>query len=69
MEQREDFCLVATELGNRNTAYAEKMEAEGNILTTANFYSRACACFRIADYALHGLDDERVSVYKKLSSK
>lgn len=66
MDQREDFCLVATELGDRNTAYAEKMEAEGNILTAANFYSRACACYRIADYALHGLDDERVNVYQKL---
>ncbi len=65
-EEREDFVAVACELGDRNRTYAEQMEAEGHLLTASNFYWRACACYRIADYGIVGLTDERKEVYTKL---
>lgn len=65
-EDREDFVKVADEIGDRRLAYAQKMEAEGNLITAANFYLRASACYRIADYGIEGITDEKLAIYKKL---
>lgn len=65
-EKREDFVLVADEIGDRRYAYAEKMEEEGNLITAANFYLRASACYRVADYGIEGITEEKMKIYKKL---
>lgn len=64
--QREDFVTVAVEIGDRRLQYAQQMEAEGNLVTAAGFYLRASACFRVADYGLHGITDEKLAIYEKL---
>lgn len=66
--KREDFVDVATEIGDRRLNYAKKMEQDDNLVTAANFYLRASACYRVADYGLPGITDEKLTVYHKLVS-
>ena len=66
-DQREDFVDVAEEIGNRNLAYAEEMEAAGNLVTASDFYARAEAMFRVADYGIHdAITDEKKRIYSKI---
>lgn len=67
-DKREDFVLVANEIGDRRLDYAAKMESENNIVTAANFYLRASACYRVADYGLPGITDEKLATYNKLTN-
>ncbi len=65
-EEREDFVLVADEIGDRRYAYAQEQEALGNLETACSFYGRACACYRVADYGIEGITDEKRAIYKKI---
>lgn len=66
-DQREDFVDVAEEIGNRRLAYADEMKAAGNTVTASDFYARAEALFRIADYGIHdAITDEKIRIYSKI---
>lgn len=65
-EEREDFVNVAVEIGDRRLEEAKKQEAEGNTVTAAYRYLRASACYRLADYGLPGITEEKLAVYRKL---
>lgn len=67
MEEREDFVDVAEEIGDRRLAYAREMEAAGNLVTASDFYARAEAMFRVADYGIHdAITDEKIRIYSKI---
>lgn len=65
-EKREDFVAVADEIGDRRFAFAQEQEAAGNRETACDFYYRACACYRLADYGIEGLTDEKKRIYAKV---
>lgn len=65
-DKREDFVGVAEEIGDRNYIYAAEQEKEGNLITASDFYWRACACYRLGDYGIAGLTDEKKRIYTKL---
>ena len=66
-EKREDFVNVAEEIGDRRLAYANEMEQEGNRVTALGFYLRASAMYRIADYGIEGITEEKKRIYSKLT--
>lgn len=64
---REDFVDVAEEIGLRRLAEAEAAEADGNIVTAANYYGRAEAMFRVADYGIHdAITEEKIRIYSQI---
>lgn len=66
-EEREDFVAVAEEIGLRRLAQAEEAEAAGNLVTAADFYGRAEAMFRVADYGIHdAITDEKIRIYSQI---
>ena len=65
-DQREDFVSVAVEIGDRRYNYAVEQEALGHIETACSFYGRACACYRVADYGIAGITEEKREVYAKI---
>ena len=66
-DEREDFVDVAEEIGDRRLAYAKEMEEAGNLVTASDFYSRAEAMFRVADYGIHdAITDEKIRIYSKI---
>ena len=65
-DQREDFVSVCVEVGDRNAAYAQKEEEAGHLVTAEHFYGRATACYRLADYGIQGITDEKLEVYSKI---
>lgn len=65
-DQREDFVDVCVEVGDRRYAYAQEQEALGRRETAENFYARATACYRLADYGLPAVDAEKLEVYSKI---
>lgn len=66
-DQREDFVKVATEIGDRRYRYAQEQEKLGHPETAADFYLRACACYRLADYGISGeITEEKLDIYKKI---
>lgn len=66
-DQREDFVAVAEEIGDRRYAYAQELEAQGNLLSASSFYGRANALYRVADYGIHdAITDEKLRIYGKI---
>ena len=67
-DQREDFVKVGVEIGDRRYAEAEKQLALGHRETARNLFGRASACYRVADYGIHGdqVTDEKREVYAKV---
>lgn len=66
-EDREDFVDVAEEIGDRHLAFARECEAAGNMVTASNFYARAEAMFRVADYGIHdSINEEKLRIYGKI---
>lgn len=65
-DQREDFPTVCVEVGDRNKKFAEEQEALGHLVTAEHFYARATACYRLADYGIAGLTEEKLEIYKKI---
>lgn len=65
-EEAGDFVKVCERLGDEALAYAEKQEKLGHIVTASQYYFNASALFRLGDYAIRGITDEKYRVYKKL---
>lgn len=66
-DQREDFVDVAEEIGDRRRAYAQELEAQGNLLSASSFYGRANALYRVADYGIHdAITEEKLRIYGKI---
>lgn len=61
-----DFVDMADQLGDEAFETAVEQEALGNSVTASQFYSNACACYRLADYGIHGLTDEKKRIYAKV---
>ena len=62
----EDFVLVADRLGDEAYAFAEEQEKLGNAVTASQFYLNACACYRLADYGINELTEEKKKIYTKV---
>lgn len=65
-EDREDFVSVGVEIGDRRYREAEEQLALGHRETARNMFGRASACYRVADYGIHGVTDEKLEVYAKV---
>lgn len=51
----------------REYVYADEVKAAGNTVTASDFYSRAEAMFRIADYGIHdAITVEKLRIYGKI---
>lgn len=66
VEDGEDFVAAADRLGDEAYAYAEEQEALGNYATASEFYGNACACYRLADYGIQELTEEKKRIYAKV---
>lgn len=66
VENGEDFVDTADKLGDEAFAYAEEQEALGNLETASEFYGNACACYRLADYGINELTEEKKRIYAKV---
>ena len=66
VEDGEDFVLVADKLGDEAFAYATEQEKLGNSVTASEFYLNACACYRLADYGINELTEEKKRIYTKV---
>lgn len=62
----EDWVLVADELGDRHLAYAREQLAKGHMETAKYFFFSAAAVFRVGQYGILELTDERLRIYHKL---
>ena len=62
----EDFVAVCEELGDKAIAYAEEHEKLGHKQTASDYYFNACSLFRIADYGIRGVNEEKFRIYGKL---
>lgn len=65
-EDAEDFVAVCEELGDKAIAYAEEHEKLGHKQTASDYYFNACSLFRIADYGIRGVNEEKFRIYGKL---
>ena len=65
-EDREDFVKVGVEIGDRRYAEAEEQLALGHRETARNLFGRASACYRVADYGIAGITEEKLEVYAKV---
>ena len=65
-DQREDFVKVGVEIGDRRYAEAERQLEMGHRETARNLFGRASACYRVADYGIRGITEEKLEVYAKV---
>lgn len=65
-EDAVDFVEMADKLGDEAFAYAKEQEELGNLVTASEFYGNACACYRLADYGIQGLTEEKKRIYAKV---
>jgi pimeloyl-ACP methyl ester carboxylesterase len=62
----DDFVLIADKLGDEAYTFAKEQEKLGNTVTASEFYLNACACYRLADYGINELTDEKKKIYTKV---
>jgi hypothetical protein len=65
-KQAEDFVEVCEKLGNAAYDYAVKQEKAGHCATASEYYFNASAMYRLGDYGIRGLTDEKHRIYGKL---
>lgn len=65
-EAAEDFVEVCERLGDEALSYAEKQEAAGHIVTAGQYFFNASALYRLGDYAIRGITEEKYRIYDKL---
>lgn len=65
-EDAEDFVAVCEQLGDAALAYAQRLERTGHVVTASQYYFNASALYRLGDYGIKGLSDEKYRVYDKL---
>lgn len=61
-----DFVDYSDALGDEIYKIAEEQEKLGNIETASSYYMRASACYRLADYGLNELTEEKKRIYAKV---
>lgn len=61
-----DFVEVCEKLGDTAFSYAEKQEKAGHRATASEYYFNASAMYRLGDYGIRGLTDEKYRIYGKL---
>ena len=64
--EAEDFVTVCERLGDEAYAYAEKNEQAGHLETASEYYFNANALYRLGDYGIKGVDEEKYRIYGKL---
>ncbi len=62
----EDFVLAADGLGDKAYAYAEEQLKLGHKATASQYFINACALYRLADYGLIDLTEEKLTIYRKV---
>ncbi|WP_339310903.1 alpha/beta fold hydrolase [Paenibacillus sp. FSL M7-0896] len=66
ISEGEDFVLAADSLGDDAYAYAEEHEKLGHLATASQYFSNACALYRLADYGIKDPTEEKMSINKKI---
>ncbi len=64
VEDGADFVDTAKRLGEEAFTYAKEQEELGNKETASEFYLNASACYRLSDYGLRELNEEKKSIYE-----
>lgn len=67
-DQKEDFVESCEKLGDEAVSYALENEKMGRDVTASNYYFYASCLYRLGDYAIKGITDEKHRVYGKLLS-
>lgn len=62
----EDYVSVCEELGDKAFAHAEKELKMGHRITAGRFFLNASAMYRVGEYALVQINDEKLRFYRKL---
>lgn len=62
----EDWVTVAEELGDRHAAYAREQLALGHRRTAKYFFFAAASVYRVGQYAVLELTEERLRIYHKM---
>lgn len=65
-EEAADFVATCEKLGDEALAYAKGQETKGHLVTASEYYFNASALYRLGDYAIRGLTEEKYRVYDKL---
>ena len=65
-QDAEDFVKVCEQLGDEALSYAQKQEQAGHIVTASQYYFNASALYRLGDYGIRGITEEKYRVYGKL---
>ena len=65
-QDAEDFVEVCERLGDEALAYAKKQEAAGHYVTSSKYYFNASSLYRLGDYGIRGITEEKYRVYGKL---
>lgn len=65
-EDAEDFVNVCERLGDEAFSYAEKNEQNGHLETASEYYFNANALYRLGDYGIKSVDEEKYRIYGKL---
>lgn len=66
LEEATDFIATCEQLGDDAFAYAVKEEQAGHLNTASEYYFNACALYRLGDYGIKGLTEEKYRMYGKL---
>lgn len=65
-EEAEDFVEACEKLGDQAYAYAAELEKNDNKETASEYYFNASALYRLGDYGIRGITDEKLRIYNKL---
>lgn len=63
-----DFVKACEELGDKALDYAKKSEDLGRKVTASQYYFNASCLYRLGDYGIRGVTDEKFRIYDKLLS-
>ncbi|MDQ0497040.1 alpha/beta hydrolase [Paenibacillus brasilensis] len=66
LEAGEDYVIVCEEIGDRAQAYAEKELAKGHNQTASIFLLNASAIYRVGEYGLVNITEEKLRLYRKM---
>ena len=66
LEAGEDYVLVCEQIGAKAERYAERELQRGHNQTASIFFLNASAMYRVGEYGLIDITDEKLRLYKKL---
>ncbi|MGM0123335.1 hypothetical protein IGI37_000701 [Enterococcus sp. AZ194] len=67
-EEAADFVNTCEELGDRAVEYATNNQKLGRMVTASQYFFNASCLYRLGDYGIRGITDEKHRVYSKLLS-